>query len=109
MTEEPYLATVDVEQTSIYPAGRSASFAGTDLGLTSAEFNVFRVLVSHAGTVVDKETLSQVALGRALTAYDRSIDVHVSKIRKKLASAGGDNLIVSVRGSGYQFRIDAAG
>jgi DNA-binding response OmpR family regulator len=109
MTEEASLATVDVEQTSINPAGRSASFAGSDLGLTSAEFNVFRVLVSHAGTVVDKETLSQVALGRALTAYDRSIDVHVSKIRKKLASAGGDNLIVSVRGSGYQFRIDAVG
>ena len=53
--------------------------------------------------MVDKETLSQQALGRPLTAYDRSIDVHVSKIRKKLAARGGDNLIVSVRGIGYQF------
>ena len=53
---------------------------------------------------MNKETLSQQALGRALSAYDRSIDVHVSKIRKKLAALGGDNLIVSVRGSGYQFR-----
>jgi DNA-binding response OmpR family regulator len=53
--------------------------------------------------VVDKETLSQQALGRGLAAYDRSIDVHVSKIRKKLAAAGGDRRIVNVRGVGYQF------
>ena len=52
-----------------------------------------------------RRRLARQALGRALSAYDRSIDVHVSKIRKKLAALGGDNLIVSVRGSGYQFRI----
>ncbi len=53
--------------------------------------------------MVDKETLSREALGRPLSAYDRSIDVHVSKIRKKLTASGGDELIVSVRGAGYQF------
>jgi DNA-binding response OmpR family regulator len=46
-------------------------------------------------------------MGRALSAYDRSIDVHISKVRKKLAAQGGDDLIVSVRGSGYQLRIGA--
>lgn len=94
---------VTVGQTSVNPADRSASYGGSDLQLTSAEFNVLMVLASQAGNVVDKDTLSQQALGRPLTAYDRSIDVHVSKIRKKLASLGGDNLIVSVRGIGYQF------
>lgn len=92
-------------QVRLDPASRVASFAGENLGLTSAEFNLLQVLLRSAGQVVDKEVLSREALGRALTAYDRSIDVHVSKIRKKLAAAGGDNLILSVRGIGYQFTV----
>ena len=55
---------------------------------------------------MDKETLSQEALGRPLTAYDRSIDVHVSKIRRKLSAAGAGELILNVRGLGYQFALD---
>ena len=57
------------------------------------------VLMRHAGEVVNKELISQQALGRALTAYDRSVDVHVSNLRKKL---GGADLIKNVRGVGYQ-------
>ena len=87
---------------------RSATYAGKELGLTSAEFNVMKTLMEAAGSVVDKETLSQEALGRPLSAYDRSIDVHVSKIRKKLAMQGAGQLIVSVRGVGYQFTGVAA-
>jgi DNA-binding response OmpR family regulator len=89
--------------TTLDTSNRSASYAQEDLNLTSAEFNVLRALLAHAGEVVDKENISQQALGRSLSAYDRSIDVHVSKIRKKLAVAGGENLILSVRGIGYQF------
>ena len=92
-------------QIRIDPAQRSATYSGIDLQLTSAEFNVLQVLLSGAGTVVDKETLCKQALGRALSAYDRSIDVHISKIRKKLAFHGGNKLIVSVRGNGYQLRM----
>jgi DNA-binding response OmpR family regulator len=100
---------LEAGQVRLDPASRVASFAGADLGLTSAEFNLLQVLLRSAGQVVDKEVLSREALGRALTAYDRSIDVHVSKIRKKLAAAGGDNLILSVRGIGYQLTVaDAA-
>jgi DNA-binding response OmpR family regulator len=106
--EEAAVPVLAVGAASLNPANRSATFAGQDLQLTSAEFNVLQVLISQAGSVVNKEILSQKALGRALSAYDRSIDVHVSKIRKKLAALGGDNLIVSVRGSGYQFRVSAA-
>jgi DNA-binding response OmpR family regulator len=94
-----------VGATTLDPAGRRASHAGNDLELTSAEFNILQTLLERAGNVVDKETLSQRALGRPLSAYDRSIDVHVSKIRRKLAVSGGDGLIVSVRGVGYQFTI----
>jgi len=106
---EPVTGALAVGQTVIDPGNRSASYGGVDLRLTSAEFNVLQALVSRAGTVVSKETLSEQALGRALAAYDRSVDVHVSKVRKKFAAVGGDNMIVSVRGSGYQFRTDAGG
>jgi DNA-binding response OmpR family regulator len=76
------------------------------LNLTSAEFNLLMILLKRAGKIVDKDTLSQEGLGRPLSAYDRSVDVHVSKIRRKLANAGGKALIVSVRGLGYQFAVD---
>lgn len=98
---------LEIGRTRINPADRSATHDGIDLQLTSAEFNILQVLLARAGQVVDKEALSQQALGRSLTAYDRSIDVHISKVRKKLAALGGDKLIVSVRGIGYQFNINS--
>jgi DNA-binding response OmpR family regulator len=98
-------AVTRVGETCVNAANRSAHHAGQDLQLTSAEFNVLQVLLARAGSVVDKETLCLEALGRPLSAYDRSIDVHVSKIRKKLANHGGRGLIVSVRGVGYQFAL----
>ena len=94
-----------VGHTRLNSAQRSATYAGTDLGLTAAEFNVLAALLARAGKVVDKESLCRQALGRPLAAYDRSIDVHISKLRRKLATVGGDSLIVSVRGSGYQFTL----
>lgn len=105
---EPADKDLCVGQTRLNSAQRSATFAGDDLMLTSAEFNVLEILLRRAGTVVDKESLSEQALGRPLAAYDRSVDVHISKLRKKLAIAGGEKLIVSVRGSGYQFALPAA-
>ena len=97
-------ADITIGDTRLNPADRSATHKSKNLGLTSAEFNVLRILLGDAGNVVDKETLCQQALGRPMTAYDRSIDVHVSKIRKKLSTLGGEDLIVNVRGIGYQFR-----
>lgn len=92
-----------IGETRLDTGSRSASYAGQALELTSAEFNLLRLLMERAGTVVDKETLSREGLGRPLAAYDRSVDVHISKIRKKFAALGGDRMILSIRGSGYQF------
>ena len=107
-SQEPAKGPLRVGEVIINPAQRNASHAGVDLHLTSAEFNVLQALMQQAGTVVEKEALSQQALGRALSAYDRSIDVHVSKIRKKLANSGGENLIISVRGVGYQLTVNSS-
>lgn len=72
------------------------------VNLTGAEFSVLKVLVEHTGEVVSKEVLTEQALGRKLMPYDRSIDVHVSNIRKKLAERGaGRELIINIRGAGY--------
>ncbi|WP_327124241.1 winged helix-turn-helix domain-containing protein [Nitrincola sp. A-D6] len=75
------------------------------LELTSTEFNVLHTLMSHAGEVVSKESLTEKVLHRKLTLYDRALDVHVSRVRQKLAevSASSAELIKTVRGQGYQF------
>ena len=99
---------ISAGDTRLNSATREASHGQHNLALTSAEFNLLRLLVSRAGRAVDKETLSREALGRPLSAYDRSVDVHISKIRRKLAAAGATDLIVSVRGQGYQFAVDAS-
>ncbi len=92
------------------PAGLIASFQGETLQLTAAEFRVLQLLVEHAGQVLSKEFLTEQVLQRKLSRYDRSIDVHVSRIRQKLASAqstGEGPHIKAIRGIGYQLVLDA--
>ncbi|GAA5444966.1 transcriptional regulatory protein CpxR [Microbulbifer sp. NBRC 101763] len=89
-------------QLRLLPAEHQAYWSEQALSLTGAEFSVLKVLVQHAGDVVGKEVLTESALGRKLMPYDRSIDVHVSNIRKKLADKGASrDLIINIRGAGY--------
>lgn len=86
------------------PASRSAMFNGVALELTGAEFSLLWLLVSQAGRIVSKADLSQQGLGKTLTQYDRSIDVHISNIRQKLGKrSDGQHWIEAVRGKGYQW------
>jgi two-component system response regulator CpxR len=72
--------------------------------MTSTEYSVLLVLLENAGHVVSKQTLSQLALGRELSSYDRSLDMHVSNLRKKLGTTtDGQERITTVRGIGYQY------
>jgi two-component system OmpR family response regulator len=88
----------------VRPTQRVAECRGKPLDLTSTEFNLLEVLMRNAGRVVGKAELSQRALGRALTRYDRSVDMHVSNLRKKLNPlVDGRSPIQTVRGTGYQF------
>jgi two-component system response regulator CpxR len=74
------------------------------LEFTGAEFDVLALLLKNAGEIVARETISQNALGRALSAYDRSIDVHISNLRRKLGPApDGGERIKAVRGIGYLY------
>jgi len=78
--------------------------------LTSVEFHVLEMLIRNVGSVVTREDLSKEALDRPFSAYDRSIDVHISKLRKKL---GRDSLglerIKAIRGAGYIYVYPPSG
>ena len=84
------------------PSSRKAAVNDKNVELTSTEFSVLHLLVANAGTVVSKETLYEDALGRPLTPYDRSIDMHISHLRRKLAALDPSLVIHTIRGSGYQ-------
>jgi two-component system response regulator CpxR len=64
--------------------------------------------MKHAGQLLSKEQLSEQVLGRKLAAFDRSLDMHVSNIRKKLAQHGVQDVIKTVRGNGYMMISDAS-
>jgi DNA-binding response OmpR family regulator len=85
------------------PGAMQATLDGRDLDLTSYEFTLLRVMAERAGRVLSRERLLELCQGSAEEAFDRSIDVHVSRLRAKL----GDDpkrprLLKTVRGAGYQ-------
>jgi DNA-binding response OmpR family regulator len=76
--------------------------ADAPVQLTGAEFRVLELLMRSAGQVISREAMTEQALGRKLVPYDRSIDTHISNLRRKLDLEVGKNPeIKNVRGSGY--------
>jgi len=76
--------------------------AGQPVSLTGAEFRVLELLMRSAGQVISRAAMTEQALGRKLVPYDRSIDTHISNLRRKLELEAGKNPeIKNVRGSGY--------
>ncbi len=95
-------ANLQVGVLRLQPGDRRAFIAAQELTLTGAEFMLLLALAQRAGELVDKASLTRIALGRELERFDRSIDVHVSRLRHKLAEASPQApRIESVRGSGY--------
>jgi two-component system OmpR family response regulator len=94
---------IDSGLLKVFPRQRRAEWGGRLLDLTSTEFNLLEVLARSAGRPVSKDALSKQALGRPLARFDRSIDVHVSSIRRKLgATPEGRSWIQTVVRQGYQ-------
>jgi two-component system OmpR family response regulator len=85
---------------------RSATWRDEPLALTGAEFKLLELLVRAGGQFVSKDDLSQKALGRRRNSYDRSVDVHIGRLRQKLASvSAGVVEIQTLRGVGYALDI----
>lgn len=82
------------------------NISGVETSLTVSESRVLEALLKQPGEPIDKQVLMQIALGRELTLYDRSLDMHISNLRKKLGPhEGGRPRILSLRGRGYYYAV----
>ncbi len=103
----PVSQTLNVGTLTVWPAQRRAEQAGLPLALTSTEFGLLEMLARNAGQAVSKAELSQAVLGRPLSRFDRSIDVHISSIRNKLEKLpDGRSSIQTVIRKGYQLVVE---
>ena len=88
------------------PARGVVSIDQHDINLTVSESRLLEALMRQPGEPLDKQELAQIALGRKLTLYDRSLDMHVSNLRKKIGPhADGRPRIVALRSRGYYYSL----
>jgi len=97
-----------VDDLELDPARQTLLCKGENIELTAVQFSILHQLLANAGKVVSRDKLAEDVLGRKLEMFDRSIDVHISSLRKKLdCGSGGRERIKSVRGVGYQYLVGA--
>lgn len=88
------------------PPARSVHVSGIPASLTATEFDILLLLVRNAGSTVSRDELSRFALGHQEQPWDRSLDTHISNLRRKLGpDASGLRRINNVRGSGYVYTV----
>lgn len=91
-----------VDDLELQPATRNVFCQGASVNLTCTEFSVLEALLLQAGKKVSKKELTQTVLGRTLARYDRSLDMHVSNLRRKLGPYPDDTpRIKTIRSVGY--------
>jgi two-component system response regulator CpxR len=95
-----------IGEIEIEPGSQSVFLNGELVPLTGAEYLVLESLLQSAGQVVDRDAIARHALGRRIMPYDRSVDAHVSNLRKKLGPlSDGRQRIKTVRGRGYLYVV----
>lgn len=95
---------VVVDDVVIHLGSRVVEVDDEEIVLTGVEFSLLETLMRSAGRVVSRDELSQAALYRRANSFDRSLDVHISNLRRKLGPApGGGDRIKTVRGVGYLY------
>jgi two-component system response regulator CpxR len=95
---------LEVNGVRLVPGTREVFSAGHPIEITTTEFDILELILRAAGRIVSRNELSTVIYRRPALAQDRSLDVHVSHLRKKLGPLGG--LIRTIRGVGYLFRAE---
>lgn len=99
-------AVVTVDDVLLDPASRSVLRDGVPVELTTVEFDILRLLLEAAGQTVARERLSDQVLGRAFDPFDRSVDMHISKLRRKLGPRSADEeRIKTIRSVGYIYTL----
>jgi two-component system, OmpR family, response regulator CpxR len=97
---------INIDDIELSDASRSAKLNGEEIILTSVEFDLLKHLLLQAGKIVKKEDLSIRVLDRELSPYDRSLDMHISNLRKKLGlREDGSERIKTVRSVGYIYTL----
>src|SRR2546430_17537434 len=96
---------IRVGDVELDPATRSVLHRGKPVDFTSVEFALLQVLLREAGRVVTREALVDEVLGRKFSPFDRSIDMHVRKVRRKIGDSDTGDHIKTVRGAGYIFAL----
>jgi two-component system response regulator CpxR len=97
---------VHLADVELHPESRSVSCCGKAVSLTGAEFDLLYAFLRSPGRIISREDLTQAALGRPMSPMDRSIDVHVSNLRRKLGPYDGEQeRIKAIRGSGYVYLL----
>jgi two-component system, OmpR family, response regulator CpxR len=94
--------TVEAGGLQLNSRAREAAYLGERLEITSLEFDILEILVRAAGRTVTRDELTAALYQRPATPYERSLDVHISHLRKKL-ERNGETPIRTIRGAGYQF------
>lgn len=103
MEEGGRTTALTVGDLELVPGAREVRRGGRRVELTGTEFSILEYLARSAGTVVRKEAIYRDVLGRRAVSYDRSVDVHISSLRRKLGPLpDGGERIKTVRGVGYQ-------
>jgi two-component system response regulator CpxR len=93
---------------TIEPGSQSVFVDGDLVSLTGTEYLVLETLAESAGDLVDKDSIARQALGRRIMPYDRSVDVHIGNLRRKLGPLqDGRQRIKTVRGRGYLYVTSA--
>lgn len=88
-------------------AGHRVSFAGNSVQLGPTEYRLLKFLISHADRVYSRTQLLDRVWGANVYIEERTVDVHVRRLRKALSDHGGDGYIQTVRGAGYRFSTRA--
>lgn len=97
---------ISVDDVELVTAARSVTVGGKPVTLTSLEFDLLGELLNEAGKTVRKEDLSERVLERKLSPYDRSLDMHISNLRKKLGHRkDGTERIKTIRSAGYIYTV----
>jgi two-component system, OmpR family, response regulator CpxR len=91
---------LQVGELRLLPGARDVCFRGKRLGLTAMECEILERLMRSCGRVVSRDEISLQLYNREASAFDRAVDTHVTRIRRKLGE--GRSMIISVRGTGYQ-------
>jgi DNA-binding response OmpR family regulator len=100
-------STLKVETLELNPSARTVTLEGKKIDLTDVEFALLEALMRAPGKMVSREDLSEKVLGRKFHPFDRSLDMHVSRLRRKLTESGApEDQVKTIRGTGYQLAVE---